>query len=83
LLSNKAVGFHVHQKLTQSMAWTTSDTRFESAGFTDTQESSPTDSTMHDDSVLDEQVQMSDDEETRNDNLPKADMRKDWWKPLP
>ncbi|GJY33761.1 hypothetical protein Tco_0418230 [Tanacetum coccineum] len=26
---------------------------------------------------------MSDDEDTGNDHLPKADMRKDWWKPLP
>nr|GEU29643.1 reverse transcriptase domain-containing protein [Tanacetum cinerariifolium] len=25
----------------------------------------------------------SDDEDTENDQLPKADMRKDWWKPLP
>nr|GEW29914.1 copia protein [Tanacetum cinerariifolium] len=35
----------------QSMAWTTSDTRYESA-------------------------------DIGNDHLPKADMRKDWWKPL-
>ncbi|GJV76454.1 hypothetical protein Tco_1508038 [Tanacetum coccineum] len=42
----------------QSMAWTTSDTRYESA------------------------VLLSDDEDTGNDHLPKADMRKDWWKPL-
>ncbi|GKC36754.1 hypothetical protein Tco_1049138, partial [Tanacetum coccineum] len=31
----------------------------------------------------DEQVQLSDDEDTENDHLPKADTRKDWWKPLP
>ncbi|GJR62565.1 hypothetical protein Tco_1504727 [Tanacetum coccineum] len=55
LLSNKAVGFHVRRKLIQSMAWTTSDTRFELTGFTNTQESSPTDSIMHDDFVPDEQ----------------------------
>ncbi|GJV69433.1 hypothetical protein Tco_1484942 [Tanacetum coccineum] len=36
----------------QSMAWTTSDTRYESA-------------------------------DTVNDHLPKPDLRKDWWKPLP
>nr|GEZ59585.1 hypothetical protein [Tanacetum cinerariifolium] len=47
------------------------------------QESSPTNSMLNDDSILDEQVQLSDDEDTRNDQLPKADMRKDWWKPLP
>ncbi|GJS90131.1 hypothetical protein Tco_0772767 [Tanacetum coccineum] len=41
----------------KSMAWTTSDTRFES-------------------------VHLSDDDDTGNDHLPKADMRKDWWKPL-
>nr|GEU34626.1 hypothetical protein [Tanacetum cinerariifolium] len=55
----------------QSMAWTTSDTRYESASFTDP------------DSILDEQVHVSDDEDTGNDHLPKVDMRKDWWKPLP
>nr|GEZ59849.1 hypothetical protein [Tanacetum cinerariifolium] len=43
----------------QSMAWTTSDTRYESAG-----------------------VYLSDDEDFRNNHLPKADSRKDWWKPL-
>ncbi|GJR20930.1 hypothetical protein Tco_0969457 [Tanacetum coccineum] len=66
-----------------SMAWTTSDTRYESAGVSAAQESSPTDSLMNDDSILDEQVQLSDDEDTENDHLPNADMRKDWWKPLP
>ncbi|GKE07639.1 retrovirus-related pol polyprotein from transposon TNT 1-94, partial [Tanacetum coccineum] len=43
----------------QSMAWTTSDTRYESDG-----------------------VHLSDDEDSRNDHLPKADSQKDWWKPL-
>ncbi|GKB86115.1 hypothetical protein Tco_0958387 [Tanacetum coccineum] len=47
------------------------------------QESFPTDSMMNDDSIPDEQVQLSDDEDTENDHLPKADTRKDWWKPLP
>nr|GEZ75735.1 hypothetical protein [Tanacetum cinerariifolium] len=55
----------------QSMTWITSDTRYESTGF------------ANDVSILDEQVHMFDDEETKNDHLPKADMRKDWWKPLP
>ncbi|GJV75871.1 hypothetical protein Tco_1507455 [Tanacetum coccineum] len=65
------------------MAWTTSDTRFESNGFTATQELSPTDSLMQDDSIPDEQVHLSDDEDSGNDHLPKADSRQDWWKPLP
>nr|GEV80870.1 hypothetical protein [Tanacetum cinerariifolium] len=43
-----------------SMAWTTSDSRYESAG-----------------------IHLSDDEDLRNDHLPKVDSRKDWWKPLP
>ncbi|GJW20985.1 retrovirus-related pol polyprotein from transposon TNT 1-94 [Tanacetum coccineum] len=67
----------------QSMAWTTSDTRFESTGFTVAQELSPTDSLMQDDSIPDEQVHLSDDEDSGNDHLPKADSRQDWWKPLP
>ncbi|GJY98007.1 hypothetical protein Tco_0514917 [Tanacetum coccineum] len=67
----------------QSMAWTTSDTRYESAGVSRAQELSPTDSLMQDDSILDEQVHLSDDEDSMNDHLPKADSRKDWWKPLP
>ncbi|GJV42058.1 hypothetical protein Tco_1420498 [Tanacetum coccineum] len=66
----------------QSMAWTTSDTRFESTGFTAAQELSPTDSMMQDDSIHDEQVHLSDDEDSGNDHLPKADSRQDWWKPL-
>ncbi|GJU25636.1 hypothetical protein Tco_1164257, partial [Tanacetum coccineum] len=65
------------------MAWTTSDIRFESIGFTKAQELSPTDSLMQDDSIPDEQVHFSDDEDSRNDHLPKADSRQDWWKPLP
>ncbi|GJV27291.1 hypothetical protein Tco_1383739 [Tanacetum coccineum] len=39
----------------QSLAWTTSDTRYESATFTATQETSPTDNLINDDSILDEQ----------------------------
>ncbi|GKB88903.1 retrovirus-related pol polyprotein from transposon TNT 1-94 [Tanacetum coccineum] len=67
----------------QSMAWTTSDTRFESTDFMAAQELSPTDSLMQDDSIPDEQVHLSDDEDSGNDHLPKADSRQDWWKPLP
>ncbi|GJY22127.1 hypothetical protein Tco_0394693 [Tanacetum coccineum] len=67
----------------QSMAWTTSDTRFESTNFTAAQKLTPTDSLMQDDSILDEQVQLSNDEESGNDHLPKTDSRQDWWKPLP
>ncbi|GJY50928.1 hypothetical protein Tco_0441775 [Tanacetum coccineum] len=65
------------------MAWTTSTTRYESTGIAGAQDSSPTKSLMHDDSTPDEQVQSSDDEEIRNDQIPEADTRKDWWKPLP
>ncbi|GKE79357.1 hypothetical protein Tco_1545477 [Tanacetum coccineum] len=65
------------------MAWTTSNTRYESAGFIATQETSPTDYLMNDDSIPDEQVHFSNDEDTENDHLPKPDLRKNWWKPLP
>ncbi|GJQ99059.1 hypothetical protein Tco_0522044 [Tanacetum coccineum] len=65
------------------MAWTTYDTRYESTGFTATQETSPTYYLINDDSIPDEQVHLSNDEDTENDHLPKANMRKDWWKPLP
>ncbi|GKE39753.1 hypothetical protein Tco_1463158 [Tanacetum coccineum] len=70
----------------QSMAWTTSDTRYESAGVfgvSAAPESSTTDSLMNDDSIPNKQVHLSNHEDTGNDHLPKADMRKDWWKPLP
>nr|GEY26390.1 reverse transcriptase domain-containing protein [Tanacetum cinerariifolium] len=40
----------------QSMAWTTSDTRYESAGLYRTQDLSPTDSLIPDDSIPDEHV---------------------------
>ncbi|GJZ92716.1 hypothetical protein Tco_0664781 [Tanacetum coccineum] len=43
-----------------------------------------TDDLMHDDSAPDEQVQVSDDQDSRNDHtLAAGDSRKDWWKPLP
>ncbi|GJY80035.1 hypothetical protein Tco_0492786 [Tanacetum coccineum] len=67
----------------ESMAWTTSDTRYESIGVFADQDSSPTESLMHDDSTPSEQVQSSDDEDIGNDQKPEADTRKDWWKPLP
>ncbi|GKF32675.1 hypothetical protein Tco_0102473, partial [Tanacetum coccineum] len=51
--------------------------------FTATQETSPTYYLMNDDSIPDKQVHLSDDEDTGNDHLPKADLRKDWWRPLP
>nr|GEW67861.1 copia protein [Tanacetum cinerariifolium] len=51
--------------------------------FAATHETSPTAYLMNYDLILDEQVHLSDDEDTGNDHLPKADMRKDWWKPLP
>nr|GFA08307.1 hypothetical protein [Tanacetum cinerariifolium] len=65
-----------------SMAWTTSDTRYESADVFETQELSPMDSLIQDDSIPDEHIHLSDNEDSENDHLPKADSRKDWWKPL-
>ncbi|GJS39092.1 hypothetical protein Tco_0564135 [Tanacetum coccineum] len=53
------------------------------AGVSGAQELSFTDSLMHDDSIPDKHVHFSDDEDSGNDHLPKADSRKDWWKPLP
>nr|GEX76309.1 hypothetical protein [Tanacetum cinerariifolium] len=37
---------------------------------------------QQDDSIPDEQLHLSDDEDCRNDHLPKVNLRKDWWKPL-
>ncbi|GKE20736.1 hypothetical protein Tco_1432248 [Tanacetum coccineum] len=67
----------------QSMAWTTSDTQYELADIPRAQELSPTDYLMQDDSIPEEQVHLSNDEDSENDHQPKADSRKDWWKPLP
>nr|GEV53006.1 retrovirus-related Pol polyprotein from transposon TNT 1-94 [Tanacetum cinerariifolium] len=53
------------------------------AGFSGTQELSHMDSLIYDDSIADKEIHLSDDEDFRNDHLPKADSRKDWWKPLP
>ncbi|GKB91137.1 retrovirus-related pol polyprotein from transposon TNT 1-94, partial [Tanacetum coccineum] len=52
----------------QSMAWTTSDTQYESADILGAQELSPTDYLMQDDSIPEEQVQLSDDEDSKNDH---------------
>ncbi|GKA09823.1 hypothetical protein Tco_0689256, partial [Tanacetum coccineum] len=42
------------------------------------------DDLMHDDSALDEQVHVSDDQDSGDDHTPAtAALRKDWWKPLP
>nr|GEW97135.1 hypothetical protein [Tanacetum cinerariifolium] len=59
------------------------DTRYESDVVSGTQDLSPTDSLIQDDSIPDEQVHLSDDEDSESDHLPKVDSRKDWWKPLP
>ncbi|GJR71090.1 hypothetical protein Tco_0083455 [Tanacetum coccineum] len=68
----------------QSMAWTTFDTRYKSTGIAGAQELSPLDDLMHDDSAPDEQVQVSDDQDSGDDHTPAAAAsRKDWWKPLP
>ncbi|GKA28342.1 putative reverse transcriptase domain-containing protein [Tanacetum coccineum] len=47
----------------QSMAWTTSDTRYESTGIVRALELSPSDDLMHNDFAPDEQVQVSDDQD--------------------
>ncbi|GKA94802.1 hypothetical protein Tco_0816840 [Tanacetum coccineum] len=61
----------------QSMAWTTSDTRYESAGVFGTHELSPNDSLMQDNSIPEEQVHFSNDEDSETDHQSKADSRKD------
>ncbi|GKE06434.1 hypothetical protein Tco_1398452 [Tanacetum coccineum] len=65
------------------MAWTTTDTQYESIGITGGQKSFPTESMMQDDSISEEQVNLSDDEDSENNHSPKSNLRKDWWKPLP
>nr|GEX05376.1 retrovirus-related Pol polyprotein from transposon TNT 1-94 [Tanacetum cinerariifolium] len=52
-------------------------------GLYGTQELSPTDSLIPDDSIPNKQVHLSDDEDSGNDHLPTIDSRKGWWKPLP
>ncbi|GJW50656.1 hypothetical protein Tco_0092007 [Tanacetum coccineum] len=53
------------------------------SSFTATQETSPSDDLMQDDSILDEHVHLSDDDDSENDHPLKDNLRKDWWKPLP
>ncbi|GJZ31542.1 hypothetical protein Tco_0576589 [Tanacetum coccineum] len=67
----------------QSLAWTTLDSRYKSAGVSGAQELSPIESSIHDEPIPDEQVHLSDNEDFGNDYLPKADLRQSWWKPLP
>ncbi|GJR60701.1 hypothetical protein Tco_1502863 [Tanacetum coccineum] len=67
----------------QSMSWITFDTRYESAGVFRTHELSPNDSLMQDDSIPEEHVHLSNDEDSETDHQSKVDSRKDWWKPLP
>ncbi|GKE96919.1 hypothetical protein Tco_1581774 [Tanacetum coccineum] len=55
------------------MAWTTSDTRYELVGVFRTHELSPTDYLMQYDSIPEEQVLLSDDEDSENDHQPKDD----------
>nr|GFB97910.1 hypothetical protein [Tanacetum cinerariifolium] len=59
------------------MDWTTFDTRYESAGISGTQELSPTNSLIQDDFIPVEHVHLSDDEDSENDHLLKANLRKD------
>ncbi|GKF08817.1 hypothetical protein Tco_0043041 [Tanacetum coccineum] len=62
----------------QSMAWMTSNTQYKSADIPRAQELSPTDYLMHDDSIPEEHVLLSNDENSENDHQPKAYLRKDW-----
>ncbi|GKC63867.1 retrovirus-related pol polyprotein from transposon TNT 1-94 [Tanacetum coccineum] len=56
LLQQAHLALQTAASASQSMAWTTSDTRFESNDFTASQELSPTNSLMQDDSIPDEQA---------------------------
>nr|GFA84844.1 hypothetical protein [Tanacetum cinerariifolium] len=67
----------------QYMAWTTSNIRYESDGLSETQELSPTNSLIPYDSIPNEHVHFSNDEESKNDHLLTTNSRKGWWKPLP
>nr|GEZ86260.1 hypothetical protein [Tanacetum cinerariifolium] len=55
-----------------SMAWTISDTTYELAGVSRTQDLSLMDSSIQDDSIPDEQIHLFDDEDFGNDHLQKA-----------
>nr|GFC09903.1 hypothetical protein [Tanacetum cinerariifolium] len=67
---------------TSSSRYIWCSSRYKSVGVSKTQGLSPTDSLIQDDSILVEQVHLSDDEDSGNDHSPKADSRKNWWKPL-
>ncbi|GJR16777.1 hypothetical protein Tco_0965304 [Tanacetum coccineum] len=60
------------------MAWRTTDTRLKPSV-----SSIPEDLHMDADSAPDEQVHSFDDEDIRNDHIPKVNFKQDWWKPLP
>ncbi|GJZ27462.1 hypothetical protein Tco_0571715 [Tanacetum coccineum] len=60
------------------MDWTTTDTRLKPSI-----SSIPEDLHMDADSAPAEQVHSSDDEDIRNDHIPKVNLKQDWWKPLP
>nr|GEW94317.1 hypothetical protein [Tanacetum cinerariifolium] len=58
-------------------AWTTTDVRLRpSISLT------LTDLEMYEDIGLDEQAQLSDDEDIESAHIPKVNLRQDWWKPL-
>nr|GEW42141.1 hypothetical protein [Tanacetum cinerariifolium] len=58
-------------------AWTTTDIRLKpSISLT------PTDLEMDEDMGLDEQAQLSDDEDIRSAHIPNVNLRQDWWKYL-
>ncbi|GKC26952.1 hypothetical protein Tco_1034246, partial [Tanacetum coccineum] len=87
LISNKAVKLQVHPRRQPQHhnLWLGLHLTLDLSPliFLAAQALSPTDSLMQDDSIPDKQVYLSDDEDSGNDHLPKADSRKDWWKPLP
>ncbi|GJX40327.1 hypothetical protein Tco_0255317 [Tanacetum coccineum] len=62
---------------------TSGSAQYKSSGVFRTHELSPTDYLMQDDSIPKEQVLLSNDEDSENDHQPKANVRKDCWKPLP
>nr|GEV54259.1 hypothetical protein [Tanacetum cinerariifolium] len=58
-------------------AWTTTDTRLRLSVY-----STPKDLQMDDDMAPNAQAKSSDDEDIRNANITKVNLRQDWWKPL-
>ncbi|GKD63928.1 retrovirus-related pol polyprotein from transposon TNT 1-94, partial [Tanacetum coccineum] len=77
---------HLYEALQKSVELDYSNQRLanqeEAPDIPGAQELSPTDYLMQDDSIPKEQVHLSDDENSENDHQPKADLIKDWWKPL-